>query len=170
MDNNLKTSLWQQFGAAIDYLEQTIRACPDTLWHTQLWQTPNHPPERSHFWYLSYHTIFWLHLYLTGDVVLPSVSLKMSEHDDYCPMPERAFTKDELLPYLADGRAKCKTTIDALTEQSAARMGDYGWGECSYLELLMYNMRHIHGHSTQLNMLLGQNGISTPDYPPRMDN
>ena len=66
MDTNLKTSLWQQFGAVIDYLADTVSACPDALWLAPLWQTPNAKPERAQFWYVVYHTLFWLDLYLTG--------------------------------------------------------------------------------------------------------
>lgn len=32
MDDASKTILWQQFGAAIDMLENALRACPDALW------------------------------------------------------------------------------------------------------------------------------------------
>jgi hypothetical protein len=32
MDDFWKTVLWQQFGAAIDMLENAVRACPDELW------------------------------------------------------------------------------------------------------------------------------------------
>ncbi len=31
MDTNLKTSIWEQFGAVIDYLDTTLSACPDEL-------------------------------------------------------------------------------------------------------------------------------------------
>lgn len=31
MDANLKTSLWLQFGAAIDTLDDAIRLCPESL-------------------------------------------------------------------------------------------------------------------------------------------
>jgi len=32
MDDFWKTLLWQQFGAAIDMLENAMHACPDDLW------------------------------------------------------------------------------------------------------------------------------------------
>ncbi len=61
-----KTILWQQFGAAIDMLDNALRACPDELWRDRLWDNPAERPEYSQFWYLVYHTLFWLDLYLTG--------------------------------------------------------------------------------------------------------
>jgi hypothetical protein len=33
MDPSLKTSLYHQFGAAIDMLESALVACPYELWH-----------------------------------------------------------------------------------------------------------------------------------------
>lgn len=169
MDTNLKTSLWEQFGACIDYLEDTVSACPDGLWGAPLWQTPNTQPEFAQFWYVSYHTLFWLDLYLTGteDGFLPPAPFTLIEQDEHGPLPERVYTKDELLAYLNGCRQRCKATIDALTDEMLQRHCEFGWGECSFLELLIYNLRHVHGHASQLNMLLGQNGIQTPDYITR---
>ena len=166
MDTNLKTSIWQQFGASIDFLADTMNACPDELWLASLWDSGEYPRELSQFWYVSYHTLFWLHLYLTGaeEGFVPPPPFTLIEQDKYGPLPERAYTKAELLAYLQDGRQKCQATIEALTDEAAQRRCEFGWGKCSFLELLIYNLRHVHGHASQLNMLLGQNGISSPDY------
>jgi hypothetical protein len=61
-----KTIIWQQFGAALDMLDNALRACPDELWRDRLWDDPSERPEYSQFWYRVYHTLFWLDLYLTG--------------------------------------------------------------------------------------------------------
>jgi hypothetical protein len=172
MDTHLKTSIWQQFGAAIDFLAETMRACPDALWRAALWQTPTAKPERAQFWYVAYHTLFWLDLYLTGaeEGFLPPPPFTLIEQDGDDPLPERAYTKDELLAYLNDCRQRCRATIEALTDETAQRRCRFGWGECSFLELLFYNMRHVHGHASQLNMLLGQCGISTRDWVAQAGN
>lgn len=171
MDSNLKTGIWQQFGAAIDFLAATISACPEPLWQAPLWQTPNTNPEFAQFWYVSYHTLFWLDLYLTGaeEGFLPPAPFTLIEQDESGPLPERVYGKAELLAYLQDCRARCQATIAALTDKTAQRICRFSWGECSFLELLIYNLRHVHGHATQLNMLLGQNGIATPDYVTRVE-
>ncbi len=172
MDTNLKTSIWQQFGACIDYLSDTISACPDSLWQAPLWQTSDKPPEFAQFWYVTYHALFWLDLYLTGaeEGFLPPQPFTLIEQDDNGPLPERIYTKEELQDYLTDCRKRCKATIDALTDEMAQRRCLFSWGECSFLELLVYNLRHVHGHASQLNMLLGQNGISTPDYVTQVES
>ena len=166
MDANVKTSLWQQFGAAIDYLDVTMNACPDELWRAPLWQTTDKPAELAQFWYVSYHTLFWLHLYLTGEEegLLPPPSFSLPDQSEDGPLPEQVYTKAELQAFLDDGRSKCKAVIQSLTDEMSQHHLVFEWGECSFLELLIYNLRHVHGHASQLNMLLGQNGIATPDY------
>lgn len=172
MDTYLKTSIWRQFGASIDYLADTMSACPDSLWLTPLWLTPDAKPERAQFWYVAYHTLFWLDLYLTGaeEGFLPPAPFTLIEQDGDDPLPERVYTKDELQAYLNDCRKRCRATIEALTDETAQHWCRFSWGECSFLELLVYNMRHVHGHASQLNMLLGQNGVSTPDYITQAGN
>lgn len=166
MDNNLKTSIWRQFGAAIDYLEDTINACPDEFWRDSLWKTPTTKPEFSQFWYVTYHTLFWLDVYLTGteEGFHPPSPFTLIEQDADGPLPERIYTRDELLAYLKYGREKCQQTIELLTDEAAERRCEFGWGSCSFLELLLYNLRHVHGHASQLNMLLGQHIGPQPDY------
>lgn len=169
MDTNLKTSIWGQFGAAIDYLEDTIAVCPDDLWQTSLWKTPNTRPEFSQFWYVSYHSLFWFDLYLTGteDGFLPPAPFTLIEQGEHGPLPERVYTKTELLDYLKGCRERCKATITALTDEKAAQHCEFSWGSCSFLELLIYNLQHVHGHASQLNMVLGQIIGPQPDYVTR---
>jgi hypothetical protein len=135
-----------------------------------MWQTPKTKPEFAQFWYVSYHTLFWLDLYLDGaeEGFAPPSPFTLIEQDEEGPLPERVYTKEELLAYLDYARTKCKTTIDLLDNESAHRHCRFGWGECSFLELLIYNLRHVHGHASQLNMLLGQNGVASPDYPTQV--
>ena len=44
MDISLKTVIWQQFGAEIDMLDNTLRACPDQLWRESVWIDPTDAP------------------------------------------------------------------------------------------------------------------------------
>lgn len=108
----------------------------------------------------------WLHLYLTGteEGFVPPLPFTLIEQDQKGPLPERVYTKDELLAHLVDGRQKCQATIAALTDEKAEQRCQFSWGECSFLELQIYNMRHVHGHASQLNMVLGQHLGPQPDY------
>jgi len=116
MDADLKTSIWQQFGASIAMLDSTMSICPDQFWDSALWKDPDDEPEYSQFWYRVYHTLFWLDLYLSG-----------SSYEDYSPptpfkrgvLPEKPYTKDQLHGYLEHCRGKCQATIEALTDEKA---------------------------------------------------
>ena len=119
----VQTGLWRQFGAAIDYLAQTIDACPEQIWHAPLWDPPtDEHPAFAQFWYRAYHTLFWLDLYLTGaeEGFVPPAPFALIEQDDDGPLPERAYTKAELRAYLADCRQRCQATIAALTDEIGA--------------------------------------------------
>lgn len=145
-----KEETWNQFGAAIDMLENAMLACPDKLWGDR--------SQRIEFWYVVYHTLFWLDLYLSGAVegFAPPAPFTLDELDPAGLLPERVYTKDELQTYLAYCREKCRTTIDALTDEQARRRCTFGWGEISFAELLLYNMRHVQEHAAQLNLILGE--------------
>ncbi len=95
---------------------------------------------------------------------MPPLPFTLIEQDEKGPLPERVYTKDELLAHLVDGRQKCQATIAALTDEKAEQRCQFSWGECSFLELQIYNMRHVHGHASQLNMVLGQHLGPQPDY------
>jgi len=177
METTLRTALWGQFGAALDQFEKALVACPAALWTQRLWSdlpdqpvSPWIPPEFAEVWYVAYHTLFWLDLYLAGD----------PEEDFAPPAPftravpeldlegarlERPYTQEELLGYLATMRRKCYATLSMLTDEQARRIVDYPWTEgqtVSYLELQLYNLRHLQEHASQLSLFLGQNGISVP--------
>src|SRR5947209_7502035 len=160
-----RTALWQQFGATIDMLENALLACSSTHWHGRLWSAHSdhpHPPESAAFWYITYHTLFWLDLYLTGSFegFAPPAPFTLSELDPAGALPERPYTRDELHAYLVQLRKKCQTTIAELSDEQAHQQVDYPWSrKPSYLELLLYNMRHVQEHAGQLSLFLGQHGI-----------
>jgi hypothetical protein len=161
-----KTAIWQQFGATIAYFESTLSAVPDALWLHSMWDTRHERPERAQVWYVAYHTLFWLDLYLTGaeEGFLPPPPFMLIEQDEDGPFPEQPYTKAELLAYLQGCRARCLATIRALTDQAAAQICRFAWGEVSFAGLLIYNLRHVQEHTAQLNLTLGQRGIIAPDY------
>jgi hypothetical protein len=150
MDHTWKTSLWQQFGAAIDMLDNALLACPDELW--------GDPAQPQQFWYVAYHCLFWLDLYLSGAVegFTPPAPFALEELDPAGLLPDRVYTKDELHSYLLHCRAKCKRMTEELTDERASERCAFPWGAVSFGELLLYNMRHVQEHAAQLSLILGQ--------------
>lgn len=158
MDASLKEIIWQQFGAAIDMLENALIACPDELWNTP-----------SKFWYNGYHTLFWLDYYLSGDPksFLPPPPFTLSEFDHEGALPDRVYSKVELLVYLAFGRQKCHDLIAGLTAADASRRFINEKRNYSITEILLYNMRHVQHHAAQLNLLLRQGMKEPPRWVSR---
>lgn len=152
-----KTAVWQQFAASIDMLNNAINACPDDLWTVRLWDDPELPAS-SEFWYLAYHTLFWLDLYLSGAVegFVPPAPFNLDELDPAGLLPERVYSKSELLAYLTHTRQKCQATVNSLTAEKAQQLCKFPWGEVTFVSLLLDNMRHVQEHTAQLNLILGQ--------------
>lgn len=159
-----KEILWFQFGAAIDMLENAIKLCPDKVWGDQ-----SRKPE---FWYVAFHTLFWLDLYLSNGVkgFTPPAPFTLDELDPAGLLPDRVYTKDEIQSYLEHGRNKCKEKIEALTDEKAIQRGGFQWIEGSVVELNLYNLRHVQHHTGQLNLILRQTIDSAPRWVKRTKN
>lgn len=172
MEMTLRTIIWQQFGAAIDMLENALHACPDALWHDSLWNDRSMRPEFSAFWYVAFHSLFWLDFYLSGSLegFAPPAPFTLDEMDPAGLLPERPYTRDEILIYLDYGRKKLQATTAALTDERGQQLCNFPWGEVSFLELLLDNMRHVQEHAAQLNMYLGQKNGSTSGWVSKTKN
>jgi len=147
MDFPLKEIIWKQFGASIDMLENAITGCPAELWNTD-----------TKFWYNAYHSLFYLDYYLDADPdnFLPPSPFTLSDFNPDGAMPERVYSREELLNYLHFCRNKCSRLIAALTPEKAVERWTNGYKNYTLVELLLYNMRHVQHHTAQLNLLLRQ--------------
>ena len=168
METTLRTALWRQFGATIDMLENALLACPAPLWQERLWRTPppsEFPPQFAEFWYVTFHALVWLDLYLSGvpeEEFAPPAPFAQGVLDSVEALPEGPYTKEELHAYLTSTRQKCHTQLMRLSDEQARRPVEYPWSEgqpISFLELQLYNMRHVQEHAAQLSLFLGQHAI-----------
>jgi hypothetical protein len=128
---------------------------PSTCWATRC-------KGFSTFWYLGYHTLFWLDLYLTGaeEGFAPPPPFDLVEMEEGEVLP-RTYTRDELLGYLQLCRQRCRETIVAMSAEQANRLCRFAWGELPFAELQLYNLRHVQEHAAQLGMFLGQQAGQT---------
>ena len=161
MDNStsIKDAIGTQFGASLDMLENAIAMCPDEHWDTVL-----------EFWYTSYHCLFWTDYYLTTEPSKfePPAPFTFSEFDPTGKLPDRTYTKLELLSYLEYCRQKANQLIEELVDVN--KLNDRWINEYknfSLLEILIYNIRHIQHHSAQLNLLLRQTINNAPSWVGR---
>ena len=159
IDAVLKETIWRQYGASIDMLENAIKACPEKLWTGK-------GGDFFDFWYIAYHNLFWLDFYMSEskEGYAPPAPFGMEEFDPAGALPPRVYTKDELLTYLDYGRQKTRAAILALTDESAHLDCGSKRPGITNLELMLYVMRHIQHHAAQLNLLLRQNIDSAPQW------
>ena len=160
MNPEIKRLLWNQFGAAIDMVARAIESCPD-----RLWSDTSRDPQ---FWYVTYHALFWLDYYLSDppEGFVPPAPFTLSEFDP-TGVPDRIYSRAELEAYLAHCRKKCETMIDMLTDGTAKMPRRIGRAEGTFLELSLYNMRHVQHHAAQLNLILRQTGIEPQRWVSR---
>ncbi len=169
MDTTWKAIIWNQFGAAIDMLENAVHACPDNVWGDFSKKPEWKKKDVVGFWYLIYHTLFFLDYYLSEEVesekdFAPPAPFTLSEFDPEGALPERVYTKEELLSYLDFCRKKFGLLMAGLTEEGAHRASGIPYRNMTVAELLLYNMRHVQHHAAQLNLILRQSIDSAPDW------
>jgi hypothetical protein len=175
----LKRCLWKNFGASIDMLKNAILLCSEEHW------TAN-----KKFFYNAYHALIFLDFYLTippkdFSSQLPfklvgSGDIPEDAIDDV--VPDRIYSKKELLDYLQLSREKCRIVIAGLTEEKLKQRWIDGAGPMdlalsgqdalnySVLEILFYNMRHVQHHAAQLNLLLRLRINKAPDYVSQVED
>jgi len=167
----VKHSLWTQFGASIDSLKNAIDMWPQAYWETD-----------TRFFYIAYHCLIMLDYYLTipytGEFAAtlpftfsePGVQAKGVLGD---MVPNRIYSKAEMLASLAATREKCRVFIEGLTEEKMRERWIEGPEEydMNYAvpEILFYNMRHVQHHTAQLNMILRQKLDQSPGWVFRAD-
>ncbi len=154
--------VWQQFGAAITMLERAIAACPPTLWTA--------PAEPSPFWYLAYHTIFWLDYYVANApaTYAPPSPFGLTELDPAGPLPPEVYSPGELLDYLAHARRQLRAALLDLTAERARAPSRVPSLAMSYGEALLYTLRHVQHHAGQLNLALRGHSVTPPRWVARV--
>ena len=158
MEQSWKDLLWGQFGAAVQMLENAIVTCPDSLWSDR--------SQKPEFWYTAFHALFYLDLYLSeGEKGFkPPPPFTLDEMDERGLMPDRVYTKEELLRYLAHGRAKCQATIAGLTDRMLEQRCGFSWLDITVVETHLYNIRHVQHHVGQLNLMISHEAGSAPRW------
>jgi len=162
----LKDSLWSQFGASINMLENAITLWPDEEW-----------TGGKRFFYTAYHCLIFLDYYLTNppesfEPLLPfTITEKADQPTDSLDdvIPNSIYSKQELLGYLQGCRQKCRAIIANLTEARLQErwVEEDGGMNYSMLEILLYNMRHVQHHAAQLNLYLRQTIDQAPGWVAR---
>jgi len=157
MHPSTKEILWNQFGASIDMLINAISNCPEDYFI-----------RNRRFYYISFHSTIFLDYYLTipPEDFSPLLTCTPTGPEERPKeavgdlIPDKNYSREEIVAYLKQSREKCRQMIDGLTEEKLKerfKEGDEP-GDMDYpiLEILLYNLRHTQHHTAQLNMLLRQ--------------
>jgi len=153
-----REAIWEQLGASLAMLERAIVACPDAVWTAKAGSRE--------FWHMAYHTLFFVDVNMSGTTVgfAPPSPFTLSELDPSDVLPDRVYTKAELLEYGRHCREKSRTTILSLTDLGAERIVEFDWLRMKFGELMIHNMRHVQHHTAQLNLVLRQSGVKPPNW------
>lgn len=155
MNPAIQAALWRQFSAGVDMLANAIAHCPDAYFASN-----------KRFYYMAYHTSLFLDYYLTVPPADFNPLLPFADVADRPPeamddlIPERFYTKEELLAWIAQSRQKAKDLIfslsDAVEQQRFTEDMDTDAMDYPVFEIILYNLRHVQHHAAQLNLMMRQ--------------
>lgn len=134
----LRSVLKSQYHASLEMLRGAIVRCPPEEWSSTA--------HKNAFWQVSYHTLFFAHLYLQRDEAAFTLWEKhRGEGDGIAGEP---YTQAEVLEYCEFCDRMIDDAVDAL-DLDRAECG-FPWYRMSKLEHQFVNIRHIQHHAGQL--------------------
>lgn len=170
--NPFVQSMSRNFEEALRLLEAALADCPDELWETDLWpdEAPTGPAPHgglhgSSPWFLAYHALTVLDYDLAAE--LEPWQPPQPFDDNTWSSPNRVFTKAELLGYVDYCRGRVSSTLDALTEDAAARPvpGTHRHHGTLYGVLVGGLPLHTLEHAAQMRQFLAASGVKLQPMP-----
>ena len=144
-----KIFIKSQYLAALKMLKDAIDKCPDDLWYD------DEPLNK--FWHISYHTLFYTHLYLANsENYFVTWDKHRDKYEKLGPLPapasakakiDAAYGKGEVLEYLEICRKQVEEGVNSLNLDAAS---GFQWLPFNKMELQFHNIRHIQHHVGQL--------------------
>lgn len=151
---NASMVIISQYQATLEMLKQTIVNCPESLW--------NHPDDRTKFWHIAYHALFYTHLYLQDSEQTFTPWIKHRKDYQFMgplPWPPHApphigepYEQDAVLEYLTVCQEQVEERVPQLNLEAAS---GFDWLPFSKLELQFYTIRHLQQHTGELMERLG---------------
>ena len=139
-----------QYLASLEMLKQAIDNCPESIW--------NSPDDKTRFWHIAYHVLFYTHLYLQDTLqAFKPWSLHRERYESLEPLPQPPHTnepydKATVLDYLAFCQQQVKDRVPGLDFDGKS---GFDWLPFNKLELQIYNIRHLQQHTGELMERLG---------------
>ena len=134
----LRAVLKSQYHASLAMLREAIERCPP-----EEWLSTSH---KNAFWQVSYHALFFAHLYLQRDEAAFKLwEQHRGEGDGIAGEP---YTQAQVLEYWEFCDRMIDDAVDAL-DLDGTESG-FSWYRMSKLEHQFVNIRHIQHHAAQL--------------------
>ena len=144
-----KDVIKSQYDASLEMLRSAITQCPAYLWNSE--------DVKNKFWHISFHVLFYTHLYLQES---EKQFVQWKKHRKYyqylgnLPDPPHTkpeigqpYSKEEILEYLDICKKEVEEKVSAVDLN--AKSG-FSWLPFNKLELQFYNIRHIQHHTGAL--------------------
>ncbi len=165
-------SLANAFEAALGLMEAALADCTYDLWEADLWpgEAPTGPVAQGGLhgsapWFLGYHALSCLDYDLGGgsERWVPPRPFD----DNTFGLPNRVFTRPELLGYLEWCRGRVRQTLDALTEESASRPlpSSHRYGGAAFGVVVGSVPGHVTEHAAQIRQFLTAAGVKVRPMP-----
>ena len=162
----------RNFDEALQLMEAALKDCPDELWETDLWpdEAPTGPApdgglDGSAPWFLAYHALNCLDYDLSGEFEPWEPPQPFDENT--WSFPNRVFTKPELLGYVVYCRGRVGKTLDALTEDIAARAlpSTHRYRGMLFGVIVGGLPLHVVEHASQIRQFLSAAGVKAQPMP-----
>jgi hypothetical protein len=170
--NAFVESIARNFDDALRLMEAALSACPDAMWETDLWpdEAPTGPGPHGGLhgsapWFLGYHALTCLDYDLSGEFQ-PWAPPKPFDENTWS-FPNRMFTKAELVGYVDYCRGRVRQTLDALTEDAAARPlpSTHRYDGTLYGVIVGGIPLHVVEHASQIRQFLSAAGVKPQPRP-----
>src|ERR1051325_6489681 len=138
-DAALRSVLKSQYHAALAMLREAIERCPPDQW--------SGTGHKNAFWQVSYHTLFFTHLYLErNEATFRRWPQQHGEEDGISADP---YAQAQVLEYWNVCDSMVDDAVNALDLESPD--SGFSWYAMSKLEHQLVNIRHIQHHAAQLS-------------------
>jgi hypothetical protein len=181
MDSIWVEGLGRTFDAALDLLEATIQDCTDELWQVSMWDVPdadadhelpvgtvqlvvNPVPRRALIqrhstpWSISWHALEVLDYDLTGEFAAwspPPPFTGTAHWRDLRTLPT-AWSRSDMLGYVAYCRQRVRETLEAMTDEKAATLlpRAHRYHGLPFAWILMGIPLHTTEHASQIRQFI----------------
>jgi hypothetical protein len=151
---NILPILKSQYGAALAMTEAAVRQCPASIW--------DDPQDHNRFWRVSFHLLFYTHLYLQKEEASFVAWEKQRGEAQMLgpifwdgnrqPVIAEPYTPAEILEYLDFCRNEVAQKLPTFDLDAPS---GFEWIPLNKVELQLYNIRHIQHHTGELYERLG---------------